>query len=69
MQNSNAYIRKLIDTGDYQTILEEENIRLEKIEARKQEVLSAKTEVKPETPRELNLSNIQNVVQMIRRRG
>lgn len=69
VQNSNAYIRKLIDTGDYQTILEEENIRLEKIEARKQEVLSAKTEVKPETPRELNLSNIQNVVQMIRRRG
>lgn len=69
VKNANAYIRTLIDNGDYQTILEEENIRLEKIKAKEQEVLNTKIEVKPEIPQNLDFSKATNIVQMIRRRG
>lgn len=36
--NINAYIRKILDNGDYEVILEEERIRLEKLEAKQQKV-------------------------------
>lgn len=38
VENINAYIRKILNNGDYEIILEEEILRLEKIEAKKQEV-------------------------------
>ena len=69
--NSNAYIRKLIDTGDYQSILEEEINRLEKIEAKKKQVQQVETLINPSSPQEMEkaMQNAKNVIQMIRRRG
>ncbi len=69
--NSNAYIRKLIDTGDYQSILEEEINRLEKIEAKKKQVQQVETLINPSSPQEMEkaMQNAKNVIQMIRKRG
>lgn len=40
VENINAYIRKILDNGDYEVILEEEILRLKKLEAKKEEVHS-----------------------------
>ena len=69
--NSNAYIRKLIDTGDFQIIVEEETNRLEKIEAKKKQVQQVETLINPSSPQEMEkaMQNAKNVIQMIRKRG
>ncbi len=70
VQNANAYIRKLIDSGDAAIILEEEKIRLEKLEKRKQE--SVQEIGKPENSEETEkaFQEAKKVVQMIfKKRG
>nr|DAH61740.1 MAG TPA: hypothetical protein [Caudoviricetes sp.] len=69
--NSNAYIRKLIDTGDFQIIVEEETNRLQKIEEKKKQTQQSSADIIIDSPQDLQkaMQNAKNVIQMIRKRG
>lgn len=70
VENIPGYIRKILDNGDYEIILEEETQRLEKIEARKKEVQQEML-VNPDSPQDIQkaMESAQKIVQMIRQRG
>ena len=54
VQNPNAYIRKLIDTGDFQIIVEEETSRLQKIEEKIKQVLEVERLLRPRCPQAMD---------------
>ena len=68
IDNCNAYIRKLIDNGDAEIILQEEKIRTEKLEQRKKETVQEID--KPENPEDVQAAfmNASKVVQLIKQR-
>ena len=67
IDNSNAYIRKLIDNGDAKVILEEEEIRQKKLEQREKPVQVIDKSENPEEVQEAFLKAKSKVVQI--RRG
>lgn len=67
IDNSNAYIRKLIDNGDAKVILEEEEIRQKKLEQREKPVQVIDKSESPEEVQEAFLKAKSKVVQI--RRG